>query len=99
MFQLDNVITDKYTGIFATTLSATFHEATTDVPPASTADLILPLTTRSDASSQMLVYPGHASVNTILPINAAQAWLEVIATGAADEVRPLSRSGPPLAPA
>ncbi|GAA5934285.1 hypothetical protein JCM3775_006958 [Rhodotorula graminis] len=85
MFQLDNVITDKYTGVFATKLSATFYEATPDSPPASTADLILPLTTRSNTSSQMLVYPGPASVETVLPINTAQAWLDVIATGAADE--------------
>ncbi|GAA5834563.1 hypothetical protein JCM9279_004353 [Rhodotorula babjevae] len=85
MFQLDNVITDKYTGVFMTTLSATFYAATPDDPPASTADLILPLTTRSDTSSQMLVYPGRASVKAVLPINAAQAWLEIIATGAADE--------------
>lgn len=87
MFQLDNVITDKYTGIFATYLTATFYESTPDESPASTADLILPLTTRSNTSSQMLVCPGRASVKTVMPINAAQAWLEVIATGAADEVR------------
>ncbi|GAA5897560.1 hypothetical protein JCM8208_003304 [Rhodotorula glutinis] len=85
MFQLDNVITDKYTGIFATYLTATFYESTPDESPASTADLILPLTTRSNTSSQMLVCPGRASVKTVMPINAAQAWLEVIATGAADE--------------
>lgn len=93
MFQLDNVLNDNYTGIFSTLLSATFYKATSDSPAARTADVILPLTTRSNDSSQMLVYPGKASVRTALPINAAEAWLEVLATGAADEVSACASRG------
>ncbi|BGP36823.1 hypothetical protein JCM10449v2_000725 [Rhodotorula kratochvilovae] len=85
MFQLDNVITDKYTGVFSTQLTATFYVETPDFPAPAAADLIVPLTTGSKNSSQMLVYPGQDSVTPTLPINTAEAWLEIIATGAADE--------------
>jgi len=40
----------------------------------------------------MLVYPGDASSAVQIPSNTAQAFLEVLATGAAEEVRSLSNS-------
>ena len=40
----------------------------------------------------MLVYPGDASSAVQIPSNTAQAFLEVLATGAAEEVRSLSTS-------
>lgn len=87
MFELNNIVNEHYTGIFSTTLSVTFYAPTTDSPRPRSADLILPLTTRSKTGSQMLVYPGDANVEVEIPVNAAEAWLEVIATGAAEEVR------------
>ncbi|GAA6005589.1 hypothetical protein JCM10207_005261 [Rhodosporidiobolus poonsookiae] len=85
VFELDNVITERYTGIFSTILSATFYEPTPDFPAPSRADLILPVTTSASNSSQMLSYPGDASANVTVPVNTAEAWLEVLATGAAEE--------------
>ncbi|KAL7339552.1 Proteophosphoglycan ppg4 [Rhodotorula toruloides] len=85
MFELNNIVNEHYTGIFSTTLSVTFYAPTTDSPRPRSADLILPLTTRSKTGSQMLVYPGDANVEVEIPVNAAEAWLEVIATGAAEE--------------
>lgn len=91
LLELNNVIDDTYTGVFSTVLSATFYEPTDDFPAPPSVDLILPVTTGSKNGSQMLVYPGDASSNVTIPPNTSEAWLEVIATGAAaEEVRPLS---------
>lgn len=87
MLELNNIVNENYTGIFSTTLSITFHAPTNDFPKARSADFVLPLTTRSKSTSQMLIYPGDTRVNLELPANTAHAWLEVIATGAAEEVR------------
>ncbi|GAA6047874.1 hypothetical protein JCM3770_004685 [Rhodotorula araucariae] len=85
IFQLDSVITDKHTGVLSTRLTATFYAAAPNFPAAPSADLIVPLASRSKNSSQMLVYPAQAEVTATLPINAAEAWLEVTASGAARE--------------
>ncbi|GAA5902623.1 hypothetical protein JCM5296_000725 [Sporobolomyces johnsonii] len=85
IFELNNIVNERYTGIFSTTLSATFYSATEDFPAPASADLIIPLTTGRKKGSQMLMYPGDTSVDVKVPINTAEAWLEVIATGAADE--------------
>ncbi|BGP21835.1 proteophosphoglycan ppg4 [Rhodotorula toruloides] len=85
IFELNNIVNEHYTGIFSATLSVTFYAQTADFPRPRSADLILPLTTRSKTGSQMLVYPGEASADVELPINTAEAWLEVVATGAAEE--------------
>ncbi|BGP29039.1 hypothetical protein JCM10296v2_000775 [Rhodotorula toruloides] len=85
LFELNNIVNEQYTGIFSVTLSVTFYVATTEYPRARSADLILPLTTLSKTGSQMLVYPGDANVDVETPFNAAEGWLEVIATGAAAE--------------
>jgi hypothetical protein len=87
LFELNNVIDDTYTGVFSTVLTATFYEPTEDFPRPPGADFILPITTNSTNSSQMLVYPGDASASVSIPKNTAEAWLEVLATGAAEEVR------------
>jgi hypothetical protein len=91
LFELNNIVNEHYTGIFSTTLSVTFYAPTADFPRPRSADLILPLTTLSKTGSQMLVYPGDSNVNVDIPINAAEAWLEAIATGAAEEVRCVPR--------
>ncbi|GAA5892526.1 hypothetical protein JCM6882_005639 [Rhodosporidiobolus microsporus] len=86
IFELNNVIDSRYTGIFSVTLTLTIYPSTPSFPPPPHADLILPVTTRAENKSQMLVYPGEgASAEVEVPENAAEAWLEVIATGAAEE--------------
>ncbi|GAA6035371.1 hypothetical protein JCM8097_008839 [Rhodosporidiobolus ruineniae] len=85
LFELNNILDDKYTGIFTTTLTATFYEPTDSFPALPRADKILPVTASSKKGSQMLVYPGDASAKVKVPINTAEAWLEIIATGAGDE--------------
>ncbi|EGU13199.1 Proteophosphoglycan ppg4 [Rhodotorula toruloides ATCC 204091] len=85
IFELNNIVNEHYTGTFSTTLSVTFYAPTADSPRPRSADLILPLTTLSKTGSQMLVYPGDANVHVEIPVNTAEAWLEVVATGAAEE--------------
>ncbi|GAA5831520.1 hypothetical protein JCM11251_004051 [Rhodosporidiobolus azoricus] len=87
LFELNNVLTDRYTGIFSTILTLTIYRSTPDFPPPPRADLILPVTTKAENKSQMLVYPSleGAKASVKVPENTAEAWLEVIATGAAEE--------------
>ncbi|GAA5983302.1 hypothetical protein JCM11641_002256 [Rhodosporidiobolus odoratus] len=85
LFELNNIIDDTYTGVFSTALSATFYEPTEDFPQPPGADLILPITSGSQTGSQMLVYPEHAAAYVTIPAGTAEAWLEVIAIGAAEE--------------
>lgn len=89
IFELDNLLTERYTGIFSTSLTLTIYSSTPDFPPPARADLILPITTKAENQSQMLVYPSAEGANASVrvPENTAEAWLEVIATGAAEEVR------------
>jgi hypothetical protein len=86
MFELDNIVNKQYTGVFSVSLSATFYAPTHDFPEANSADVILPLTTGNAKGSQMLVYPGDTRRTLKFPLNAAEAYLEIIATGAAEEV-------------
>lgn len=67
MFDENNVNDATYTGIFITTLTATFYEATRAFPTPKSADLILPLSTLSTAQSQMFTYPGDSSTNVSIP--------------------------------
>ncbi|GAA5953176.1 hypothetical protein JCM8115_000450 [Rhodotorula mucilaginosa] len=85
MFELDNIVNKQYTGVFSVSLSATFYAPTHDFPEANSADVILPLTTGNAKGSQMLVYPGDTRRTLKFPLNAAEAYLEIIATGAAEE--------------
>ena len=86
MFELNNILNKNYTGVFSVSLSATFYAPTHDFPEANSADVSLPLTTGSATGSQMLVYPGDTRRTLEIPLNAAEAYLEIIATGAAEEV-------------
>lgn len=86
MFELNNIVNKKYTGVFSVSLSVTFYAPTDQFPEANSADVILPLTTGSAKGSQMLVYPGDTRRTLELPLNSVEAYLEIIATGAAEEV-------------
>lgn len=85
MFELNNIVNEHYTGIFSVSLDATFYSPT-KFPVPTSADLILPISTQARESSQMLIYPGDASSAVQIPSNTAQAFLEVLATGARYEV-------------
>ncbi|KAJ0280973.1 hypothetical protein COL940_005918 [Colletotrichum noveboracense] len=74
IFQLDNVITDIYTGLLNSTLTATFFKADleTEQPPA---DLILPVSAaKSPVTASFWTYPEeNASVALNFPRNVNRA--------------------------
>ncbi|KFY48501.1 hypothetical protein V495_01315 [Pseudogymnoascus sp. VKM F-4514 (FW-929)] len=85
IFDLGNLIDDKYTGPFNTTLTLTFSTAPTTLPPA---DLILPLSARRSASNSPSVFtlPGDRALTTlVLPRNAHRATVSLSACGQAAE--------------
>lgn len=67
MFDENNIYNSEYTGIYSTTLTVTFYEATPSFPTPPSADLILPLSTLSTTESQMFSYPGASSTNVTIP--------------------------------
>ncbi|KAK4698865.1 hypothetical protein P7C70_g7405, partial [Phenoliferia sp. Uapishka_3] len=85
MFDENNINDATYTGIFSTTLTAVFYEATPDFPTPKSADLIIPLSTLSSTQSQMFTYPGDSSTSITIPANTAEAYVEIYATGNSDE--------------
>ncbi|KAI5478589.1 hypothetical protein MNV49_004848 [Pseudohyphozyma bogoriensis] len=85
MFDEGNIINDRYTGIFDTTLSATFYAPTPDFLAPASADVVIPLSTLSKTQSQLFIYPGETETNVTFPINAVEAYVEVLASGAGEE--------------
>ncbi|KAH9885172.1 peptide-N4-(N-acetyl-beta-glucosaminyl)asparagine amidase A [Xylariomycetidae sp. FL2044] len=88
IFDLGNLVDDKYTASFNTTLSATFFTADLETGGASPADLIVPISARKGASNQPshFVLPAEKAVNTIsLPRNVNRAVFSVSANGQASE--------------
>ncbi|KAM7217778.1 putative peptide-n4-asparagine amidase [Rhypophila decipiens] len=91
IFDLGNLINDKYTGIFNTTLTATFF--TSDVPTdtAPPSDLIIPISARQSSNSSVWVsqftVPTQNATNLIsdFPRNARRAVFSVSANGQASE--------------
>ncbi|KAK3325200.1 peptide N-acetyl-beta-D-glucosaminyl asparaginase amidase A-domain-containing protein [Apodospora peruviana] len=89
IFDLGNLINDKYTGIFNTTLTATFFmsDVVTDAAPPS--DLIIPISARQSANNSVSQFtvPAQEATNTIsdFPRNARRAVFSVSANGQASE--------------
>ncbi|KAK0638839.1 peptide N-acetyl-beta-D-glucosaminyl asparaginase amidase A-domain-containing protein [Cercophora newfieldiana] len=88
IFDLGNLINEKYTGIFNTTMTATFFwsDVSTDTAPAS--DLIIPISARQSAKnavSQFTVPRDNASNTISFPRNAQRAVFSVSANGQALE--------------
>jgi hypothetical protein len=84
IFDLGNLIDDKYTGPFNTTLTATFF--TSDVPTdnASPADLIIPISARKGGIKEISAWniPDQEATNTIsFPQNVRRAVFSVSANG------------------
>jgi hypothetical protein len=85
IFDLGNLIDDKYTGAFNTTLTLTFSTASATPPPAG---LILPLSARRSASNSPSVFslPEQRALTTlVLPRNANHATISLSACGQAAE--------------
>ena len=85
IFDLGNLINEMYTGIYNTTLTATFF--TVPDSPA-TADTILPISARKSASNMPSVFqvPGdNASVAYTLPGNVNRAVVSLSACGQSTE--------------
>ncbi|KAH9064366.1 peptide N-acetyl-beta-D-glucosaminyl asparaginase amidase A-domain-containing protein [Lactarius vividus] len=85
ILQLDNLIQTGLDGEYATTLEATFFASSSQFPPATSADLIVPLTTlANDTGNEASVPPGF-SLNVTLPRNAVAAFAELQASGNGNE--------------
>lgn len=85
IFDLGNLVDNTYTGIYNTTLTATFFTAEETVEPA---DLILPISARQGSANAASVFmlPDVNASNTIsLPRNANRAVFTVSACGQGTE--------------
>ncbi|OTB16455.1 hypothetical protein K445DRAFT_291365 [Daldinia sp. EC12] len=88
IFDLGNLVDDKYTGSFNATLTATFFVAdleTDEVPPA---DLIIPISARKggDNGASHFMLPADEAINTVsFPRNVNRAVFSVSANGQASE--------------
>ncbi|KAG6002934.1 hypothetical protein E4U21_002499 [Claviceps maximensis] len=90
IFDLGNLINDKYTASFNATLTATyFREETNDADPlAAPADQILPISAGKGMShtGSAWIFPDEAAVASVsLPRNVKRAVVSIAATGQADE--------------
>ncbi|KAI1389383.1 peptide-N4-(N-acetyl-beta-glucosaminyl)asparagine amidase A [Hypoxylon trugodes] len=88
IFDLGNLMDDKYTGSFNATLTATFFVAEVETDAAPPADIIIPISTRkgaTDGASQFTL-PAEMATNTIgFPRNVNRAVFSISANGQASE--------------
>lgn len=85
IFDLGNLVDSTYTGLFNTTLTATFFTSQDTVEPAG---LIIPISARNGASNSASLFtlPGDNATNTIsFPRNVNRAVFSVSACGQATE--------------
>ncbi|OIW28856.1 hypothetical protein CONLIGDRAFT_561751, partial [Coniochaeta ligniaria NRRL 30616] len=88
IFDLGNLIDDKYTGPFNTTLTATFFTAEDNSGAATPSDLVIPISKRQAAANAVSQFtlPADDATNTIsFPRNARRAVFSVSACGQASE--------------
>ena len=89
IFDLGNLIDDKYTGRYKDTLTAIFvREKGIELPPPGPADLIVPFSGRRSASnfSSTFTYPDSKAESQItLPQNIHRAVVSIAANGQLDE--------------
>ncbi|KAK0615885.1 peptide N-acetyl-beta-D-glucosaminyl asparaginase amidase A-domain-containing protein, partial [Bombardia bombarda] len=89
IFDLGNLVNDKYTGIFNTTLTATFFTAPSSVSATPPSDLIIPISARQGANNAVSQFtvPGQNATNTIsnFPRNARRAVFSISANGQSSE--------------
>lgn len=85
IFDLGNLVDDTYTGIWETTLTATFFSAEDTI---DAANLIMPISAHqsaSDKSSAFVVPDSRAMDTLILPRNIKKAIVSIAAVGQATE--------------
>ncbi|CAN9258949.1 unnamed protein product [Alternaria alternata] len=85
IFDLGNIVDDTYTGLWNTTLTATFFTADDAIEPA---DVIIPISAQKsseDASSAFVVPETRAVNSATLPKNAKKAVFSISACGQAAE--------------
>jgi hypothetical protein len=88
IFDLGNLINDKYTGPFNTTLHLTFFKADVTTSQTPPSDLIIPITAKRSADnkpSQWVVPVDTASSTVSFPRNANRAVFSVSVNGQASE--------------
>ncbi|KAK1982280.1 peptide N-acetyl-beta-D-glucosaminyl asparaginase amidase A-domain-containing protein [Colletotrichum cereale] len=75
IFQLDNVITDVYTGLLNSTLTATFFNSPVQTGGQAPADLILPVSAeKSPVTASFWTYPEeNATASLLFPRNVNRA--------------------------
>jgi hypothetical protein len=85
IFDLGNIVDDTYTGLWNTTLTATFFTIDDSI---ESADIIIPISARKsgDDASSVFVVPETRAVNSVvLPQNAKKAAFSISACGQAAE--------------
>ncbi|KAK4241642.1 peptide N-acetyl-beta-D-glucosaminyl asparaginase amidase A-domain-containing protein [Achaetomium macrosporum] len=88
IFDLGNLINDKYTGIFNTTMTAIFFNSDVETDQAPPSDLIFPISARQGANNSVSQFtlPAQNATNTIsFPRNVRRAVFSVSANGQASE--------------
>ncbi|KAF5365715.1 hypothetical protein D9758_003342 [Tetrapyrgos nigripes] len=85
ILQLDNLIQTGLDGIYSTTLYATYYESSSVHPPASKADLIVPISTLANDTGNDASVPPSLSRNITLPNNTVQVYAELFASGNGQE--------------
>ncbi|KZV71668.1 hypothetical protein PENSPDRAFT_751612 [Peniophora sp. CONT] len=85
ILELDNIVQTGLTGEYATTLVATFYASSSTHPPATTADVIIPISTLSNTSSDDASVPPSFSLNVTFPVNSVSAYAELQASGNGEE--------------
>lgn len=85
IFELDNIVTDVYTGDFNVTLTASYFTALDSVEHA---DMILPVSAMKgglNESSVFTVPSDTATRDLVLPRNTRRAVFSIAATGQSEE--------------
>ncbi|KAF8172815.1 peptide N-acetyl-beta-D-glucosaminyl asparaginase amidase A-domain-containing protein [Mycena galopus ATCC 62051] len=85
ILQLDNLINTNYTGIYSTTLHATFYASSKENPPAKQANTIIPLSTLVNNTGNDASVPPSFSINVTLPRNAVEVYAELYPSGNNEE--------------
>ncbi|KAI0595418.1 hypothetical protein F4775DRAFT_569641 [Biscogniauxia sp. FL1348] len=88
IFDLGNLLDDKYTGSFNTTLTATFLMVDNDTYVGPPADVIIPISARKGSSNEVSQFtlPADNATNTIsFPQNVKRAVFSISANGQATE--------------
>ncbi|KAK7220638.1 hypothetical protein V2G26_008641 [Clonostachys chloroleuca] len=88
IFDLGNLVNEKYTGVFNVDITLHFHDTEVNGPHPGSAHFILPVSAGKGHKneSSAFVYPGDKAVATVkLPSDTKRAILTIAATGQAEE--------------